>query len=130
MPWNRRPDAAANPLKCRRADKDSSGRFLPRHKDLIKILPDPGSLSICRLYAHGGQSSSKFKAAGLFSDGDTNRGAAMSFGAIDQTPEPAAVPDVLDDPVLAAAYLLAGGLMEVCGPLFWAVLVVGLLIAD
>ena len=54
----------------------------------------------------------------------------MSFGAIDQTPEPAAVPDVLDDPVLAAAYLLAGGLMEVCGPLFWAVLVVGLLIAD
>jgi hypothetical protein len=54
----------------------------------------------------------------------------MSFRAIDQAPEPAAVPDVLDDPALATAYLLAGGLMEVCGPLFWAVLVVGLLIAE
>jgi len=42
----------------------------------------------------------------------------------------ASVPDVLDDPALAAAYLVAGGLMEVCGRLFWAVLVVGFLIAE
>jgi hypothetical protein len=54
----------------------------------------------------------------------------MSLRAIDKAPEPAAVPDVLDDLALATAYLLAGGLMEVCGPLFWAVLVVGLLIAE
>ncbi len=56
----------------------------------------------------------------------------MSFRAIDQAPpEPAAsVPDLLDDPALAIAYLLAGGLMEVCGRLFWAVLVVGFLIAE
>lgn len=54
----------------------------------------------------------------------------MSFRAIDHAPpEPAAVPDLLDDPGLATAYLLAGGLMEVCGPLFWAVLIVGFLIA-
>jgi hypothetical protein len=56
----------------------------------------------------------------------------MSFRAIDQSPSPrvAAIPDLLDDPALATAYLLAGGLMEVCGRLFWAVLVVGLLMAE
>jgi hypothetical protein len=55
----------------------------------------------------------------------------MSLRAIDQAqpvPHPS-VPDV-DDPALAAAYLLAGGLMEVCGRLFWAVLVVGFVIAE
>jgi hypothetical protein len=55
----------------------------------------------------------------------------MSFRAIDQTPVPnASLPDVLDDPALAAAYLVAGGLMEICGRLFWAVLAVGFLIAE
>ena len=56
----------------------------------------------------------------------------MSLRAIDQAPPEAAaaVPDLLDDPALAAAYLLAGGLMAVCGRLFWAVLVVGFLIAE
>ena len=56
----------------------------------------------------------------------------MSFDAIDQAPPRAAAskPDLLDDPALAAAYFLAGGLMEVCGRLFWAILVVGFLIAE
>jgi hypothetical protein len=56
----------------------------------------------------------------------------MSFHAIDHvSPRAAAAePDLLDDPALAAAFLVAGGLMEVCGPLFWAVLVVGFLIAE
>jgi len=55
----------------------------------------------------------------------------MSLRAIDQAqpvPHPSA-PNV-DDPALATAYLLAGGLMEVCGRLFWAVLVVGFVIAE
>ena len=56
----------------------------------------------------------------------------MSFRAIDQAPliPAAAEPDLLNDPTLAAAYLVAGGLMEVCGPLFWAVLVIGFLMAE
>ncbi len=56
----------------------------------------------------------------------------MSFHAIDQAPPRAAAsePDPLDDPALAAAYLVAGGLMEVCGPFFWAVLVVGFLMGE
>ncbi len=55
----------------------------------------------------------------------------MSFWATDQTPVAnASLPDVLDDPALAAAYLVAGALMEICGRLFWAVLVVGFLIAE
>jgi len=37
---------------------------------------------------------------------------------------------IIDDPALGLAYLLAGGLMEVCGPLFWAVLVVGFVFAE
>jgi hypothetical protein len=56
----------------------------------------------------------------------------MSFHAIDHVSPKAGAsePDLLDDPALAAAYLVAGGLMEICGPLFWAVLVIGFLIAE
>jgi hypothetical protein len=35
-----------------------------------------------------------------------------------------------DDPALETAYWVAGGLMEVLGPLFWAVLIVGFLFAE
>lgn len=38
--------------------------------------------------------------------------------------------DLVDRPGLAIAYLLAGGLMEVCGPLFWAILAAGFLYAE
>ena len=56
----------------------------------------------------------------------------MSFHAIDHvSPRGAASePDLRDDPLLAAAYLVAGGLMEVCGRLFWAVLLIGFLMAE
>ena len=37
--------------------------------------------------------------------------------------------DLGDDPALIAAHLLAGGLMEICGPLFWGALIVGWLFA-
>lgn len=42
----------------------------------------------------------------------------------------AAAPDLTDRPALAIAYLLAGGLMEICSPLFWAILVAGFLFAE
>jgi hypothetical protein len=50
-------------------------------------------------------------------------------------PEPVAQPiyptlDLIDRPALATAYLVAGGLMEVCGPLFWAILAAGFLVAE
>jgi hypothetical protein len=50
-------------------------------------------------------------------------------------PEPVAQPldptlDLIDRPALATAYLLAGALMEICGPLFWAVVVAGFLFAQ
>ena len=56
----------------------------------------------------------------------------MSFRAIDQTSREgaASAPALAEDPALAAAYLVAGGLMEICGPFFWAVLIVGFLIAE
>jgi hypothetical protein len=38
--------------------------------------------------------------------------------------------DLLDDPALGVAHLLAGGLLEICGPFFWAVLVGGFLLAE
>ena len=38
--------------------------------------------------------------------------------------------DLVDRPALALAYLLAGGLMEICGPLFWAILAAGFLFAE
>jgi hypothetical protein len=40
------------------------------------------------------------------------------------------VPDLSDRPVVAIAYLLAGGLMEILGPVFWAVLIVSFLFAE
>jgi hypothetical protein len=63
-------------------------------------------------------------------------GAAMLFSTLHPAlPGPAAEPstpalDLADRPALAVAYLLAGGLMELCGPLFWAILAVGLLFAE
>ena len=48
-------------------------------------------------------------------------------------PEPSAQPvdpALVHRPALATAYLLAGGLMEVCGPLFWAILAAGFLLAE
>ena len=42
----------------------------------------------------------------------------------------AEAPDLTDRPALAVAYLLAGGLMEVLGPLFWAILGAGFLFAE
>jgi hypothetical protein len=49
--------------------------------------------------------------------------------------EPVAQPidpklDFVDRPALATAYLVAGGLMEICGPLFWAILAAGFLVAE
>jgi hypothetical protein len=38
--------------------------------------------------------------------------------------------DLVDRPALAVAYVLAGGLMEICGPLFWAVLATEFLLAE
>jgi hypothetical protein len=35
-----------------------------------------------------------------------------------------------NDPTIEIVYLLAGALMEVLGPLFWAVLIVGFLFAE
>ena len=64
------------------------------------------------------------------------RGAAMSSPFLNPAlPEPITQPidpaqDLLDRPGLATAYLIAGGLMEICGPLFWAVLVAGFLFAE
>ena len=50
-------------------------------------------------------------------------------------PEPVAEPitpdlDLVDRPGLALAYLLTGGLMEICGPLFWSILGAGFLVAE
>ena len=48
-----------------------------------------------------------------------------------QTAEPSSPTlDLTNRPALAIAYLLAGGLMEFCGPLFWAALAVGFLFAQ
>jgi hypothetical protein len=38
--------------------------------------------------------------------------------------------DLVDRPALAVVYLLTSGLMEICGPLFWAVLAAGFLLAE
>ena len=60
----------------------------------------------------------------------------MSLPSLDATlsedlTEPIAeAPDLTDRPALAVAYLLAGGLMEALGPLFWAILVAGFLFAE
>jgi hypothetical protein len=60
----------------------------------------------------------------------------MSFPASDQAlTASAAEPvtpalDLADDPTLAVSYLLAGGLMEICGPLFWTVLAGGFLFSE
>lgn len=46
-----------------------------------------------------------------------------------QTPAEAEL-DLVNDPVLATAHLLAGALMEICGPFFWAVLASGFFFAE
>jgi hypothetical protein len=48
-----------------------------------------------------------------------------------RSPEPhPRAPDLSDRPMITIAYLLAGGLMEILGPMFWAVLIVGFLFAE
>ncbi|HEX6442718.1 MAG TPA: hypothetical protein VF007_11060 [Stellaceae bacterium] len=60
----------------------------------------------------------------------------MSLPSLDTTlsadlAEPIAeTPDLAERPSLAVAYLLAGGLMEALGPLFWAILGAGFLFAE
>jgi hypothetical protein len=49
--------------------------------------------------------------------------------AVSAGPERSAL-ELPNDPTLETAYLLAGGLMEFLGPLFWAVLIVGFLFAE
>jgi hypothetical protein len=65
-----------------------------------------------------------------------NNRTAMPYPIIDwglglrsPKPDPRA-PDLSDRPMVAIAYLLAGGLMEILGPVFWAVLIVGFLFAE
>ena len=38
--------------------------------------------------------------------------------------------DFVDHPALAVAHLLAGGLLEILGPVFWAVLAAGFIAAE
>jgi hypothetical protein len=65
-----------------------------------------------------------------------NNRTAMPYPIIDwglglrsPKPDPRA-PDLSDRPMVAIAYLLAGGLMKILGPMFWAVLIVGFLFAE
>ena len=52
-----------------------------------------------------------------------------SRGALSADPERTVLAQP-DDPALETAYWVSGGLMEVLGPLFWAVLIVGFLFAE
>jgi hypothetical protein len=38
--------------------------------------------------------------------------------------------DLVEEPLLAVAHLLAGGLLEILGPFFWAALICGFLFAE
>ena len=49
--------------------------------------------------------------------------------AVSAGPERSAL-GLQNDPALETVYLLAGALMEVLGPLFWAVLIAGFLFAE
>ena len=54
----------------------------------------------------------------------------MSLPRIAEVSHAPAELDLVNDPALAIAHLLAGGLIEVCGPLFWAALAIGFLLAE
>ena len=59
----------------------------------------------------------------------------MSIASLDGASSPAAervLPalDFVDHPALAVAHLLAGGLLEILGPVFWAVLAAGFIAAE